>query len=356
MYKTVALGILLVASVSGQWITGYYSAQNRILPISNIPWDKYTHIIHFASAPGVDAQGVGNGTIGLHYLTWSEIGEIYRVKHSGTKVLLCLKDNDSHLNAFAESTSPEKLALFVRNIATFVKENHYDGLDIDWETKINIAQYKNFIAQLRNTLPDKTLVMAAGDWGGLDLVAEAMQERLDQINIMCYDMDNGKNCYGFNCSWHNDALFQAGERDKRTCESRIRAFTEKGVHNAKIGVGIPFYARRHIGVTRFGIMGTFSQDTIPYRQLVTDVDRWKNQYMHYDEVHHADYLSLPEKNEFISYNGTRFMKDIVAWRKKQGFGGLMTFSIEGEYLSDKTGDARYPLSTTLKQEMSKPLQ
>jgi hypothetical protein len=56
----VVLATLLSIGLYGQWITD--SAQNRVLPISNIPWDKYTHIIHFAAAPNSD------GTIALHYL------------------------------------------------------------------------------------------------------------------------------------------------------------------------------------------------------------------------------------------------------------------------------------------------
>src|SRR5260370_42253764 len=45
------------AVLRGQWITGYYSAGNGIGPVASIPWNKYTHVNHFAAAPGVSGGG-----------------------------------------------------------------------------------------------------------------------------------------------------------------------------------------------------------------------------------------------------------------------------------------------------------
>src|SRR5258706_14535721 len=52
------------AALRGQWITGYYSAGNGIEPVASIPWNKYTHVNHFAAAPGVSGGGRGR-TIGV---------------------------------------------------------------------------------------------------------------------------------------------------------------------------------------------------------------------------------------------------------------------------------------------------
>ena len=43
--------------------------------------------------------------------------------------------------------------MFVSNIVSFVNSNGYDGLDTNWERKINIAQYENLLARLRTALP-----------------------------------------------------------------------------------------------------------------------------------------------------------------------------------------------------------
>ena len=80
---------------------------------------------------------------------------------------------------------------------------------------------------------------------------------------------------------------------------------------------------------------------------MTDTTRWQSQYQFYDTLFKSNYLSIPSLNEFDSYNGTQFMSDVAAWQKSKGFGGFMTFTIDSEYLSAQTGDARYPLSTSL---------
>ncbi len=352
--KYVVILLTLAASGYGQWITGYYGAQNGVLPASKIPWNKYSHVIHFAATPGVDAAGTGNGTISLNYLTQPEINELISSKPSGKSVLVCLKDNDSSLHAFAQSTSPAVIATFVNNLAFFITSNRYDGIDIDWEANINVAQFQDLLTRLRAALPGKLITMAAGDWGGMETVAAASQANLDQVNVMCYDMDNGANCNGQECTWHNDALFQAGQNDKRTCDARVRSFTSKGLSNSKIGIGVPFYARTRTGATQPQTMGAFLSRTLPYRTLVTDSARWQGAHKRYDSTFKADFLSIPTLNEFVTYTGASFVNDVVAWQKAQKFGGFMTFTLDYEYVPTGAGDASYPLSTLLHNAVTGP--
>ena len=343
LIKSLGIAMLLSGSVYGQWVTGYYSAQNGVESISNIPWNKYTHIIHFAAAPGVDGSGNGNGTVSLNYLTQAEINQINSSKPAGKKVLVCIKDSGSNTNAFAQDTAPGMVSTFVSNIVNFVNQNGYDGVDIDWEAGVNVTQYQNFLGLLKNAMPNKLVTIASGNWGNLPQVAAAAYPSIDQLNVMCYDMDNTGGAY----SWYNDALLQNGDSSKMTCDWRVNAFTSVGVPAAKIGVGIPFYGRRHTGTSTPLTAGGSSQFTVFYRDLVTDPSRWQSSYMQYDSNYRADYLSIPALNEFVSYNGTKSISDTVAWQKSQGFGGFMTFAMEYEYLGSQSGDARYPLSSAL---------
>ena len=48
---------------TGIRVTGSYPAQNRVEPVTAIPWRKYKEINHFAAAPGVDTAGRGLRTI-----------------------------------------------------------------------------------------------------------------------------------------------------------------------------------------------------------------------------------------------------------------------------------------------------
>jgi len=329
---------------TAQWISGYYSSQNGVLPVSNIPWSKYTHIIHFAAAPGI------NGTVAMGYLSQVDINALIAARPAGKKAVVCIADAASWTTgatSFANATSAGNIAQFVANIANFVNANGYDGVDIDWEQNINVTQYSDLLTRLRNAMPAKTITIAAGNWGGLPSVAGASYSQLDQINLMCYDMDSPAN--GF--SWYNDALLQSGNAAVSTCDWRARAFTSAGVAASKIGIGIPFYGRRWPGVTLPLVNGSFNPSTVLYRDLVTDGTRWQPQYQFYDSIYKSDYLSIPGLNEFVSYDGAKTINDAVAWQKSQGFGGFMTFTLEYEYLSNQTGNSRYPLSTSLCQDV-----
>src|SRR5579872_1918997 len=340
--------ILFTGALHAQWITGFYESQNGVEPVTSIPWSKYTHIVHFAAAPGVDSSGNGNGTVSLHWLSQSEITQMIGARPAGKKVLVCIQDNGSHPTAFGQSTAPGMISTFVSIIANFVKSYGYDGVDIDWESNINVSQYTELLIQLRAALPTKVITADMGNGSGREDVASASQSYVDQFNIMCYDMDTPGN--GF--SWYNDALFQSGNTHVMTCDWRVNPFLKAGVAPAKIGIGLPFYGRRWQGVTKARVNGNFSASTVLYNQLVADATRWQPQNRFYDSEFKSNYLSIPSMNEFDSYTGLDEIRDAASWISTQGFGGAMTFSLHYEYLSGETGDARHPLSTALYDALS----
>src|SRR5579872_2089356 len=330
--------ILFTGALHAQWITGFYESQNGVEPVTSIPWSKYTHIVHFAAAPGVDSSGNGNGTVSLHWLSQSEITQMIGARPAGKKVLVCIQDNGSHPTAFGQSTAPGMISTFVSNIANFVKSYGYDGVDIDWESNINVSQYTELLIQLRAALPTKIITADMNNGSAPQQVAAATQSYIDQLNIMCYDLDTPGN--GF--SWYNDALFQNGNSSVMTCDWRVNPFLNAGVPPSKIGIGLPFYGRRWYGVTKALVNGDFSVSTVLYNQLVTDATRWQSQYQFYDSGYKSHYLSIPSMNEFDSYTGPQEIQGLASWIKTHGFGGAMTFSLYYEYLSGQSGDARYP--------------
>jgi hypothetical protein len=339
--KIVSFILLSCFSVYGQWITGFYDAQNGVLSPSQVPWSKYTHVIHFAAAPNSD------GTVDLHYLVPSEIAQLVAARPAGKKVLFCLKDNDGDTNAFPAATSPGEIATFVSNLVAFTNQYGYDGIDIDWEANTDVGQYSDLIARLRVAMPGKVITMDGGNWGGLESVAANSASSLDQVNVMCYDMDSASNGY----SWYDDALYQAGNSQLLTCDWRMRSFTAAGVPASKLGIGIPFYGRRWSGVTQALVNGSFSPSTFLYRDLAVDGSRFQTQYMNYDGTYKANYLSIPNLGEFDSYVGPEHLHDTVAWQRSAGFGGFMTFTMDYEFIAGRSGDAATPLSAALANEV-----
>jgi len=222
----VAAAIFLVAPSDAnlyaqQWITGYYSAQNGVLPVSSIPWNEYTHIIHFA------ASTPGDGTVSMYYLTQAEINALTASRPAGKQVLLCIKDNDNNYSAFPQSTTASNIAKFVSNIVGFVTGNGYDGVDIDWEKNVNASQFEDLLARLRALMPQKVITIAVNP--GLKMVAAGSQAQLDQINVMCYDLD-----WGLRYSWYLDPLLQNGNPNALTCDWDVGQFTSAGQLRARL--------------------------------------------------------------------------------------------------------------------------
>src|SRR5207253_6759632 len=122
------------------------SAQNGVQPAASIPWHHFTHICHFAAAPGP------TGTVAMHYLTQEDIARFIASRPRSKKAIVTIADGEA---GFADATSPVNIPAFVANIARFVKDNGYDGVDIDWESRIIVSQYNDLRRRLRPALLGK---------------------------------------------------------------------------------------------------------------------------------------------------------------------------------------------------------
>ncbi len=339
MYRASRLTLIVLVVLSsmdlhGQWITAIWSSNGSPEPVSAIPWSKFTHVTHWAALPN------RNGTINSYGIYPADTAALLVGGHTaGKHVLWAISFTDD--GTWASATSPGTIATFVANITNFTTSNGYDGVDLDWEANINIAQFKDLIFRLRNAMPDKTIIMDVlpGDAG---IVAAATQSSLDQVNMMCYDMWGSTSL-----SWHNASIYGGGRVTENSCDLQKNRLMSTGLTAAKMGMGIPFYGYRFTGVTGPLQKGRSSPTYFSYRDLVTDTARWQPQYQFYDDRCKANYLSIPSLNEFDSYNGVQFMSDAVGWARANGLGGFMIFTQDNEYLAGETGDARYPLSTAL---------
>ena len=336
------MAVISCICLHAEWITGFYEAENGVEPVSAIPWSKYTHVVHFA------ARTDGIGGVLPRWRDASESRRIIDSRPTGKKAILGIVDDSRNPVAFRVSSSPAAIGSFVANIAKFVNRYGYDGVDIDWEKDVDAAQSARLFRLLREAMPGKVIATDMNNDDESIAAAAHAWSYLDQINIMCYDMDAPGNGY----SWYNAPLLQAGNSRLMACDWRVAPFLKAGVPASRIGIGIPFYGRRWRGVSKALVKGDFSVSTVLYNQLVADPLRWQPQYRLYDEVYKSNYLSIPALNEFDSYTGAEQIRDIAAWVKRKGFGGVMTYSLHYEYLRDRSGDARYPLSTALDDAMA----
>jgi Malectin domain/Glycosyl hydrolases family 18/Putative Ig domain len=319
-----------------QWMVGVYYANS--LPLSAIPWSKFT-IVQYANA----APGVG-GTVAPGYVNSAEVQQLIAARPAGKKLTLQITDGMSTPGAtdFSSAINANGVQFFANSIASYVNQNGFDGVQIDWESNLNSTQHISLFSALRAAMPTKLIGMDTAAYGGLPNVAAASQSNLDIIDIDCYDMDWAS------FAWFNTAVFSAGNSNVMSCaDGDVSYFLQAGVAPSKLGIGIPFYGRILHGVTQPLQTGNFTKTTVLYKNLVSDATRWQAQYQQYDNTHKGQYLSIPALNEFVSYTGPQQIQDIVSWAKSQGFGGVMAFALDSDYIAGQTGDAQHPLVTAV---------
>jgi hypothetical protein len=78
----------------------------------------------------------------------------------------------------------------------------------------------------------------------------------------------------------------------------------------------------------------------------------------YDTTHKANYLSIDTSSlkEFDSYTGPEFIRDMVVWQRGQHFGGIMTFTLEYDFVQGGAGDAAFPLATAINDALSSTIK
>jgi GH18 family chitinase len=348
---SVALAILLLGTPAKaqMWISGYYV--DTTLNMSDIPWSKLTHAIHFQMHP---LDGSGN----IFGIPAGDADAFTSAAHaSGVKALLCLGDSNGSTSNMRASIS-NNLNGFVSNLVNFINAHNYDGIDLDWEagsyrTNPDQANYINLINALRSSLgPNKAVTMAVYWNNGLENVTQATYTKLDQVNIMCYDMDQW-----ISWTFYNAANLPApGDTQNSSCGAQAAQFAQY-IPAAKIGLGIPFYGRVTSGCADSACSdglhdpmqswsGSPSLSAIRYASLITS-SYWSSPHS-WDSVRGASYISINQpgsaNDRFISYTDSQQINALVQLAKSRGYGGVMEYEVEQDFMPSQSGDARHPLS------------
>jgi len=188
------------------WIVGFYTA-GMGQPVSEVPWSKITHLHLCCAAPGP------NGTLAENWLTPASYPSIRaRARANKVRVIVSIYVGSTGGDWFT-NTASDSIDTFVQNVTAYITTNNFDGVDLDWEGKVDILHYNDLITKLRSAMPSKSMSIEVYNPGALVTVAAESHRSLDQVNVMCYDMANG-NRY----TWHNSALFQSGNARLMTCD------------------------------------------------------------------------------------------------------------------------------------------
>jgi GH18 family chitinase len=132
------------------------------LPFSEIPWSKITDLHLCCAAAGA------NGALAENSLAPTSFAEVRSLaRQAGVSVVLSITDSSVQPNYFPANTAPAMVDTFVNSIKAYVTNNGFDGVDLDWESSIDVNQYTDLISRLRVAMPEKITILLPSTGGRL---------------------------------------------------------------------------------------------------------------------------------------------------------------------------------------------
>lgn len=240
----------------------YPSWKQQQMPVSEIPWERFTHLALIFALPQADG-GLQTSEVDSLVAPLSEAA-----KAKGKKIFLSIGGATGYQDAFQQiAQSPEKLQKFTRAVSAYATKHQLDGIDIDWEYWTKQAVHKQggndpieskllvtLLAELRRQLPEKvalTTSVFAGYWSGEQYLSE-IQQHVNYVALMSYD---------FTGSWPESPVKH--HADFKTFKASINFLTDRGFTREKILVGIPFYGKEFVNGNNLQVADKSYRDLIP---------------------------------------------------------------------------------------------
>jgi GH18 family chitinase len=192
------------------WSAGYLPNYANF-SVSKINWKCYTHVFWFSINP--NSSGVVGGLSATTAKSFTTA-----CHQNNTKAIICVGGAGAASGFETATANSTILNTFVNSMVTFMQQNSFDGIDIDWEDDghgITASRYLALFQGLNTALlkitPKPLLTAAVADYYSTQ--SAPVYPYCDQMNIMSY-YDN-----------------------VNSSPQEVSAFTGKGVPKSKLGIG-----------------------------------------------------------------------------------------------------------------------
>jgi chitinase len=292
--------------------------------------------------------------------------ELTKTAHqAGVKVLLSLGGWGWDKQFAAIVSRPESEDRYVSSVIAIVKDNDYDGLDLDWEypdSEKEVAGFERLVRRLRKALneigltrarPTFLTMAASSNPGTLRwLNKNFLLENMDWINVMTYDFAGDWT----NFAGHHSPLFASSKQPgapRSTALTMKFLLEERGLPADRLAVGIPLYGRG-FGVSEpYASTKNATKTGIP-RGAFANLYRlehekgWKRVW---DDETKNPWLIAPDQKVVIGYDDAQSVAFKTEWAMKQGFRGVFFWEIGADLLPDDTN----PLQEAARAKLSPAL-
>lgn len=325
------------SSAATQWVMGFYAAQQKdLLAPSNIDWSALTHII----VGPVEAKA--DGTLDTDFTLSGSAGETLardiaaRAGSNGKKALLSIT------GAGLADAVKNKRAELVAAIDALVDEYEFDGVDINWTTKVDNAGLLLLVTDLDAALSGKVLTVQVPPISSKDgAVDENMDEIAAQVDRMIvrtffpYTMPVGT---GYK-SWHSSALDGETNATPYSIQHSLNAYDVAGVAASKLVMGIGFSGACYTGrvtAPQQSVKSSVARGgwaDFPLVSLYGTNGSYSSFTAKYDATASVPYLSLanPQRHacRYVTFEDEKSLLAKGAFSRGQGYGGAMLWTING---------------------------
>jgi chitinase len=197
-----------------------------------------------------------------------------------------------------------KRADFAAKLAEYVVVHGFDGLDVDLEGPSINEDYGAFIHELATRLKPRGKLLTAAlskGYGGAKVPDTALAD-LDFVNVMAYDGA------GY---WLPDAPGQHSSMD--FAKSDIAYWRDRGLPDAKIVLGVPFYG--------YGFGKAFRKRSYSYAEILAAFPGAENR---------------DEAGETIWYNGMPTIRAKCQLVLEEKLGGVMIWSLDNDVKDERS--------------------
>jgi chitinase len=262
----------------------------------------------------------------------------------GVKLLMSLGGEASNAdNWLSIARHPEHFARFCDQLDQLLKDQGYDGIDIDWEpsatTAEDAAAFTSFMKALRARFPHQTITTALGAseyWIG-HFNWKDITDNVDFVNVMTYDYSGA---WGGRAGY-TSGLFPAGaytpDPDLSASEGMKNLIKNHHVPPEKLLMGITFWAVRfgvdHIG-DHFPVNAPGYTYDITYAETMSLLSggAYKN---FWDDKAAMPYLQRTAGGSVIVYENPKSILHKCEYAGKIGCPGIMIWHLGSDVQGDR---------------------
>ena len=343
-----------IPGVSAKRLVGYLPSWTlgQDYGVADVPAKSLTHLI-YAFAKITESGECASASPKVDPSTFLDLRRLRATaKQLRTSISIGGEGGAAHFPTVAASIDSRQR--FAASAIAYMKQNGFDGIDLDWEYPDGSDQKENFtalLAELRSELDSAgridgkpyvlTIAAPAGPAHYVNLELDRLAIFVDWFNLMTY---------AFHGTWSSTTNFNAPlfasstdpsltfQRIIYNTDAAVQAYLGAGVPPEKIVVGVPFYGYGWKGVPdiNHGLYqpseglpaGTRGPGVFTYRDLKNHYIGTFPRYWH-DEAQ-VPWLYDPNQGVMITYDDPDSVGVKADYVRTRGLGGVMAWELSSD--------------------------